>query len=1363
MTSAAARAMLPDKLRLKCHLEREIRLVTVPSMTPEQLIVRHLCREFNAEVAVHQYEDHEHDRVTVSPGAPWLDDALMAYNHMVIMSSPGSAVALKIYLRRTSKNLNLDGDDMIIGRSRSGSDPAVYYARQQGNTVKSTVPTSRRSQQYDARTTLIDNEEIGIDNAEEYDNGNVDDPERDYAEREGGDRDRQIRERHREARALKLMGADNGRNSPSPSPTTIKAGSRRSEQLLYSEDGPVPLQGSGKRVPRLLTPEEVKSIRASTRRSTQLTSPEDLQTPSPTPGNRRSTQLIVSEDVRSSQPKRRSGQLIASDHAPILTPLCSENGKQPRKTSMPDVVHPTPLSPSMKPHHAVLADGKRAHTTPPLVSPESGTIIRPNAMSPEIPGVGRTALPRHIYPPYSFHHSQSSSCIDYEADHSSSGSSGSSDYSSGSEDDKTVASPPLLYTLTPPRIDASPYFNTSRHSPINASSQNTLRAPIAASSIVLGNKPTPLPSLLYFNQLHTGTPPTIESIALQVAKNHSATSTPPIVTTQQISQYQPSSSLLANPTPQYETSFKPPTTVEPSLPQTSIPQSSNSTQLPTTTITETGMKPTSVASYQPAVTTRVVTKPHEPLAVDALPMKVKLNIPKCTTTPKHWQIGQPVGRGGFGTVFMGINTDTGEIFAAKQIELDPSDDDRAQKLLQSYDQEIQLMKTLDHPNIVKYLGATIEGLKLNIFMEYVGGGSLSSILSKFGPFSENMVRSYTKQLLQGLSYLHSCNILHRDIKCANILLDTGVGRENVKLSDFGCSRKIADNLAHAQQMSVRGTPFWMAPEVMLGNAVGTPADVWSLACTVVEMVTGKPPWSQQFPEPALAMFPICNSNTPLQIPSHLSPQLQQFLDICLQRDPSLRPDTKTLMKHPFLTMARVAGTLSLSNLEIPISSPSLSSSASFSEGSAVNETTAQDSSAQTTDATKIVANAQGVPRVVPQEIPRFLLEALPPNVIATIMKYLDISDVGKLSLVCHTWEKVLKDDNIWQLVCLDYCNTVIIKHKSWRQLFVSSVTSRQAWAQKEIFTTELKGHDKTILAISCKQGADEKFRVYTASSDKTIKIWDMNKARSAHTLRSHTSAVNGLDFVTADTYPGYVLISCSEDKSIRLWNLKSKKVLHVLDGNHGAVTSISAHTSQLVAGYVDNTLLLWDLQVGTVICSFGLATKPSIPLCTKFHSDVIVTGYNDGFIRIWDPRTPPYQLITTLGGHSKSVTTVDLVSGDNVFVTGSSDCTMRRWELRLMKCNQTFLTQSPVVRLSFDDSKLVSCSDEKIIRIWDPHRGNCIREVKGHTESIQCVYVDSNGIFSGGRDKIARIWQLSQPTRSKRLSFGAKFNLLGKG
>ncbi|KAL5212674.1 hypothetical protein ABZP36_023521 [Zizania latifolia] len=258
----------------------------------------------------------------------------------------------------------------------------------------------------------------------------------------------------------------------------------------------------------------------------------------------------------------------------------------------------------------------------------------------------------------------------------------------------------------------------------------------------------------------------------------------------------------------------------------------------------------------------------------------------------RWKKGKLIGRGTFGHVYIGFNSDSGEMCAMKEVTLF-SDDPKSKESAKQLCQEILLLRRLQHPNIVRYYGSETVDDKLYIYLEYVSGGSIHKLLQEYGQFGEPAIRSYTKQILLGLAYLHAKNTVHRDIKGANILVDPN-GR--VKLADFGMAKHI-----NGQQcaFSFKGSPYWMAPEVIKNsNGCNLAVDIWSLGCTVLEMATSKPPWSQY--EGIAAVFKIGNSKELPPIPDHLSEEGKDFIRQCLQRDPSSRPTAVDLLQHSFV-------------------------------------------------------------------------------------------------------------------------------------------------------------------------------------------------------------------------------------------------------------------------------------------------------------------------------------------------------------------------------------------------------------------------------------------------------------------------------
>ncbi|NWJ02045.1 M3K19 kinase, partial [Crypturellus undulatus] len=267
--------------------------------------------------------------------------------------------------------------------------------------------------------------------------------------------------------------------------------------------------------------------------------------------------------------------------------------------------------------------------------------------------------------------------------------------------------------------------------------------------------------------------------------------------------------------------------------------------------------------------------------------------------PIMWTRGEVLGKGAYGTVYCGL-TSQGQLIAVKQVVLDTSDQLTTEKEYQKLQEEVDLLKTLKHINIVTYLGTCLEDSTVSIFMEFVPGGSISSIINRFGPLPETVLCKYTKQILQGVAYLHGNCVVHRDIKGNNVMLmPNGV----VKLIDFGCARRLAwASLSgtHSELLkSVHGTPYWMAPEVINESGYGRKSDIWSVGCTVFEMATGKPPLASM--DRIAAMFYIgAHRGLMPSLPERFSSTAADFVHVCLTRDQHERPSALQLLEHPFV-------------------------------------------------------------------------------------------------------------------------------------------------------------------------------------------------------------------------------------------------------------------------------------------------------------------------------------------------------------------------------------------------------------------------------------------------------------------------------
>jgi len=291
------------------------------------------------------------------------------------------------------------------------------------------------------------------------------------------------------------------------------------------------------------------------------------------------------------------------------------------------------------------------------------------------------------------------------------------------------------------------------------------------------------------------------------------------------------------------------------------------------------------------------------------------------TSVGPYLLGEEIGKGAAGQVYKAIDRRTGAVVAIKEI---PSRglDAAARAAIAG---EIELLSDLRHPNVVRYLGTVASAGFEYIVLELAENGSLAANLKpgRFGPCPESLAAVYVAQMLDGLAYLHERGVVHRDIKGANVLTTkAGV----VKLADFGVAERLKAGASAARARAgaeangsstnessssvgdetlgetfassdVRGTPYWMAPEVIEMGGATFASDVWSVGCTAVELFTGAPPYFDHQPMPA--MFAIVRDKRP-PLPSGISDAMRDFLKRCFRKDPKARPGAAEMRAHEWV-------------------------------------------------------------------------------------------------------------------------------------------------------------------------------------------------------------------------------------------------------------------------------------------------------------------------------------------------------------------------------------------------------------------------------------------------------------------------------
>ncbi|XP_051210134.1 mitogen-activated protein kinase kinase kinase 17-like [Lolium perenne] len=300
---------------------------------------------------------------------------------------------------------------------------------------------------------------------------------------------------------------------------------------------------------------------------------------------------------------------------------------------------------------------------------------------------------------------------------------------------------------------------------------------------------------------------------------------------------------------------------------------------------------------------------------------------------KQWTRVRTLGRGASGAeVFLAADDASGELFAVKSVHASGAE---------ALKREQVVMAGLRSPRVVSCIkGRAGRHGSYQLFLEFAPGGSLADEVAKSGGgLNEPAVRAYAADVAAGLAYLHGESIVHGDVKARNVVIGAD-GR--AKLADFGCARK-----TFSSSPIIGGTPAFMAPEVARGEEQGPAADVWALGCTVLQMATGRAPWSGMVGDAFAAMHRIGYTNATPEVPQWLSAEAKDFLAGCLVRQAGDRCTAAQLLEHPFLASATSVDT-KLEDVKTKWVSPKSTLDAAFweSESDTEDELPASQSSAE---------------------------------------------------------------------------------------------------------------------------------------------------------------------------------------------------------------------------------------------------------------------------------------------------------------------------------------------------------------------------------------------------------------------------------
>ena len=269
-------------------------------------------------------------------------------------------------------------------------------------------------------------------------------------------------------------------------------------------------------------------------------------------------------------------------------------------------------------------------------------------------------------------------------------------------------------------------------------------------------------------------------------------------------------------------------------------------------------------------------------------------------TSERFELGPRIGRGSAGDVHTARDKLTNDVVAVKLVDLEEAEDE-----VEDIQREISYLVQCSSPFVTKYLGCWLDpgSTRLAIAMEYMAGGSVADLIKDDlgGPLSESACAVICRDLLYALDYLHGEGKIHRDVKCANVLL---TAKGEIRLADFGVAGTLTQTLGGNKRRTFTGTPFWMAPEVIQAHesdGYNSKCDIWSLGITAMEAANGTPPYSDLHPMRVLFFIP--KNPAPRLEGGNFSDAFKEFVAACLQKDPDRRPRANQLVNHRFIADA----------------------------------------------------------------------------------------------------------------------------------------------------------------------------------------------------------------------------------------------------------------------------------------------------------------------------------------------------------------------------------------------------------------------------------------------------------------------------
>jgi WD40 repeat protein/tRNA A-37 threonylcarbamoyl transferase component Bud32 len=679
-----------------------------------------------------------------------------------------------------------------------------------------------------------------------------------------------------------------------------------------------------------------------------------------------------------------------------------------------------------------------------------------------------------------------------------------------------------------------------------------------------------------------------------------------------------------------------------------------------------------------------------------------------------YELLEELGRGGMGVVYKARQSKLNRLVALKMILAGEYAGD---KEVARFRTEAEAVARLQHPNIVQIFEVGEHDGHPYFSLEFVDGGSLAQQLDGT-PLPPQQAARLVETLARAMHAAHQAGVVHRDLKPANVLL-TADGTP--KITDFGLAKKLGDAAGPTGSNAIMGTPSYMAPEQAGGGSkeVGPAADVYALGAILYELLTGRPPFKASTPLDTVLQVVSDEPVPPRKLQSKTPRDLETICLKCLHKAPGRRYASaealaddlrrfqagEPIAARPVGTVERAAKWVRRNPI---VATLAFAVVAALLLGTAVSTVFGLLANANAQEASRKADDEKTARTETERQLERaksFLLTA-------------------QLRSVAQIYEANPAD----ALVLLDDVNACPMDHRDLAWRFYERYCRRGLFVGHagRVTSVALSGDGKTLVS---------------ASSDKTIKVWDVGSGQERATLKGHTDTV----WSVALSDDGKTLVSASWDDMVKVWDMGKGRESATLKGHMGAVTpvALSGDGKTLAWGSEDNTVKVWDVGTGQERATLKGHTNSVYSVALSRDGKTLGSGSWDGTVKVWDVATGRER--AALKGHNESVFSVALSGDGKTLVSGSLDATVKVWDVATGQERATLNTGLVnSVALSDDGKTLVSASWDATVKVWDMATGQERATLKAHTAMVNSVALSGDGktLASGSEDNTVKVWKL---------------------